>query len=202
MQAYLEIESKRPQLFNLACIYKLQDQNALQNYLIRDPLHEGLQRICLQLSAMKILFAALTEQKDPCTLPELLEGHVIETNMQHILNQLRATNFVSLIGVRIRSDALKKQLFSKTVTSTEKCLVPAIIGLTNQAMCKMFHCEYKNTKKRYRCAEQRQQHWAWQLCPLKLDCISLCMREVALKSQLCDDIQFPGHPMVPIPTQF
>ena len=147
MQAYLEVEGKRSQLFNLACMYKLQDQNALQNYLIRNA-YEGLQHLCLQLSAMKILFAALTEQKDVCTPPELLQGHVIENNMKNILDKLRATNFVTLIGVRVQSETLKMQLCSKTTISAAKGLVPAIIGLTNQAMNKMFGCTYENTKKK------------------------------------------------------
>jgi hypothetical protein len=107
METFREIETVRPQLFRIACITML-DDNAMNNYLIRDKRSTRLEELLRQLTAIRILFGALLGVSDISTLmrlglPQKLEGHIIHQNINKIIQELRNTMFIKTLGIRLQT---------------------------------------------------------------------------------------------------
>ena len=204
MECFKQIDLHRAKLFNLACIIKLPDQNLLQNYLIRqlnqfDP-QAKLEQVCYQLTAMKIIFGALTGVQDSAILriPEKLDGKTIEENMPRVLHNLRKTNFVALNGCRVQSTLLSKylKLDQNVVVPSDTCkkLIPSVVGLVNQAMKNLLCCSY--------CAiaqKKNEGKWysTWKFSPIQIHGRSVeC---IAKNSNLCEDLDAAGQPPIPLP---
>jgi hypothetical protein len=181
------IEANRGVLFNLACSYKLVNQSGLHNYLLRENHSGPLENIYKQLTAMKVLFGALTGTKDKAvvaqmTPPERLEGRVIEENIEQILGEINKTGLPRLIGIRVRN---KRQAPS----------VKWVMGFVNQATKCLFGFTYQPSG---RIQIERQRYCSWELTPRQL-IGSLSIVDVARRSTLCANTQAPGHPLVPLP---
>ena len=104
METFRIVETKREQLFKLACVYKLPDQTSLRSFLlIRDNRSFWLENIYNQLTAMKIVFGALTGTTNRAAVatmvpPDRLQGWVMERNMQRILQEICNTGLLRLVG--------------------------------------------------------------------------------------------------------
>lgn len=201
MAAYAEIECKRPQLFNIACMLKLSDHNALQAYLVRENQNMYLENTLHKLIAMRILFGALLGEYDKSAVaclklpPEKLDGHIIHANVQGILAEIRNTNLVRLNGLRVRSVNLRERLKNTSQCSENSIqLIRSLIGLVNQATRELFACTYVEFQ-RYQHEDKRYQ--SWKLYPIRL--MGTTIIELALNSELCNDTEFPGHPRIPTP---
>jgi hypothetical protein len=195
METFELVEANRGVLFKLACAYKLADQSVLYTYLHRDNHSSQLETIYCQLSAMKVLFGALTGTRDKAvvaqmTPPARLEGRIIEDNMVHILEEIHKTGLVRLVGLRARNCALKKQ-----GCSDAQKMVKPIMGLVNQATTRIFGFTYQASK---RIQTEGQRYCSWEQTPLHL-ISGLSIVDVAHRSALCTDLQTPGHPVIPLP---
>jgi hypothetical protein len=198
MQTFTAIEDYRPILFNLACVHKLADQNALQNYLIREKHSSRLEDIYHQLTALKILFGALTGTKDRAMVahmnpPVILHAKSIEEEMHTILHEIRHTDIVRRAGVRLRNNALKQALSKPSMYTTSK-LVKPLMGLVNQVTKNLLGCTYKITER-----TQSKVHrvCTWKLTTDFIDDVSVI--DIATRSLLCTDLNTPGHPFIPTP---
>ena len=195
METFKLIEANRDMLFRLSCVYKIADQSALHNYLIRDDRSIQLETFYKQITAMKILFGAITGSKDKAVVAQMtppirLEGQVIKESLQQITEEIHKTGLVRLIGIRVRNNDLKKKK-----SGTPK-MVKAVIGLVNQATKRMFGFTYKLSE---RARSDGQQYCTWEQTPAHLNDCSVI--DVARRSMLCTDIETPGHPCVPIPME-
>ena len=201
METFHAVTASRNILLNVACLYKLPSQNDLQNYLLHEDRRGRLREKCLMLTAFKIIFGAITgvqrEEAVSIVPPGELKGHILVENMPRIVQELRATNFVGLTKSRVRSQALKELLSpypSRCSRPDFTKLIPAVIGLLNQATKSFLGFSYK-TENRYR--ECGKMFGSWTMTPNQLNDKSII--NIAQDSLLCEDIQFPGHPPVPLP---
>ena len=157
MEIFKLIEDKRDVLFKLSCVYKIADQSALHNYLIRQQLED----IDHQLTAMNILFGTLTGTKDRAAIAQMtppirLEGQVIEENMQRIIEEIHKTGLLRLIGIRVRNNKLKKN-----IQPEGRKMMKSVMGLVNQATKRVFGFTYKLSN---RTRSEGQQYCAWDTC--------------------------------------
>ena len=206
METFREIETVRPQLFRIACITML-DDNAMNNYLIRDKRSIRLETLLRQLTAIRIVFGALLGISDRPTLtrlglPQKLEGHIIHRNINNIIQELRNTMFVKTLGIRLQTklkgdNKLKKYLYSKTFIKPNPTevsdLMPALLGLINCFMKEMFLCGYV-ALKRYK--KKGRKYSVWKLSPFTFP-DGRSVIEITSSSLLCTDTEHPGHPRVP-----
>ena len=191
------IDHNRDVLYNLSCVYKLADQSELYNYLIRDNQNIQSEHIYKQLTAMKILFGALTGTKNRAagaqmTPPDTIDGIVIEENMQQILAEIHKTGLPRLVGIRVRNNELKKN-----IQLEERKMVKPVMGLVNQATKRMFGFTYVSSA---RTRSEGRQYGTWDLTPAQL-ISGLSIVDVARRSALCTDTDTPGHPRVPTPME-
>jgi hypothetical protein len=191
------IDHNRDVLYNLSCVYKLADQSELYNYLIRDNQNIQSEHIYKQLTAMKILFGALTGTKNRAagaqmTPPDTIDGRVIEENMQQILAEIHNTGLPRLVGIRVRNNELKKN-----IQLEERKMVKPVMGLVNQATKRMFGFTYVSSA---RTRSEGRQYGTWDLTPAQL-ISGLSIVDVARRSALCTDTDTPGHPRVPTPME-
>jgi hypothetical protein len=194
METFQLIEERRDVLFNIACMCKLPDQSALYKYLFREHHSMKLENIYHQLTAMKILFGVLTATKDKAKVahmmpPKILEGKLLEENMQQILTEIQNTGIQRLVQIRVRNNQLKKK------QSDVLSMVKPVMGFVNQATKRMFGFTYKSSE---RTRSEGQRYYTWEQTPVQL-LNGLSFIDVAQRSMLCTDINTPGHPPVPLP---
>ena len=122
----------------------------------------------------------------------------MERNMQRILQEICNTGLLRLVGVRVRSDELKKHLCSRKLHwMTQTNLVRPVIGLVNQVVKQLFGFTYVMSK---RTRIEDRQHCQWEIASEPwIDGLSIIA--VAQRSMLCSDTQAPGHPPVPNPME-
>ncbi len=203
METFQQIEENRDVLFNLACTHKLSDQSVLYNYLFRENHSMKLESTYNQLTAMKVLFGALTATHDKekvaqMTPPTILEGKLLEENMHQILTEIHKTGLLRLVGIRLRNNEirneLKKQVFHQTKANK---MIKPVMGLVNQATKHIFGFTYKSAE---RMRSEGRQYSTWHLTYGNLlDGIPIDV--VAKRSLLCTDTKTPGHPPVPNPIE-
>ena len=199
MQSFELIEGNRDVLFNLACVYKLPDQTTLHNYLLREKYSVKLESMYNQITALKIIFGALTKDSTKgahATPPERLEGRVLEENMQQILKVIDKTGLLRLMAIRLRNNKIWRYIRDSGQTEVHKQVKP-VMGLLNQATKQMFGFTYKQS---HRTQANRNRNGTWKLVPAELYC-GYTVIDIAKRSTLCDDISIPGHPLIPEPVQ-